>query len=81
MICLRHDTPREVGKDAARLAAMKLNLAIEGQGSARLVLSTGASQFETLEALVKADVDWSKVEMFHLISRNRTHMPGLTSDR
>ena len=66
MICLRHDTPREVGKDAARLAAMKLNLAIEGQGSARLVLSTGASQFETLEALVKADVDWSKVEMFHL---------------
>jgi glucosamine-6-phosphate deaminase len=31
-----------------------------------LVLSTGASQFETLDALVKSEVDWSKVEMFHL---------------
>ena len=66
MICLRHENAVEVGKDAARLAAMKLNLAIEGRGSARIILSTGASQFETLEALVKADVDWSKVEMFHL---------------
>lgn len=66
MICLRHENAVEVGKDAARLAVMKLKLAIEKQGSARIILSTGASQFETLEALVKADVDWSKVEMFHL---------------
>ena len=33
---------------------------------ARIVLSTGASQFEMFDALVKMKVDWSKVEMFHL---------------
>ena len=31
-----------------------------------MILSTGASQFETLARLVEEDVDWRKVEMFHL---------------
>ena len=66
MICLRHKDAVELGKDAARLAALKINAAIADQGSARIILSTGASQFETLEELVKKDIDWSKVEMFHL---------------
>ena len=66
MIVLRHETALELGKDASRLAALKINQAISDYGSARIILSTGASQFETLEALVKEDVDWSKVEMFHL---------------
>ena len=30
------------------------------------MLSTGASQFDTLKHLVEEKVDWSKVEMFHL---------------
>jgi glucosamine-6-phosphate deaminase len=30
------------------------------------VLSTGSSQFETLEALLKEDIDWKKIEIFHL---------------
>lgn len=55
-----------LGAKAAHLTAKKLNEAIERQGEARLVLSTGASQFTTLEALIQEDVDWSKVEMFHL---------------
>lgn len=55
-----------LGVAAAKLTAEKINEAIEKQGSARIVLSTGASQFETLEALLKENVDWSKVEMFHL---------------
>jgi glucosamine-6-phosphate deaminase len=59
-------TPEELGKNAAALAAKLLKEAIAAQGSARLILSTGASQFETLDALTKADVDWTKVEMFHL---------------
>ncbi len=56
----------ELGKEAATLVAKKLNEAIEEKGNARLLLSTGASQFDTLKALVKMDVNWSKVEMFHL---------------
>ncbi|MGI6562228.1 MAG: glucosamine-6-phosphate deaminase [Clostridia bacterium] len=58
--------PQELGKKAAKHTAELLNKAISEKGSARIVLSTGASQFDTLKELVKQDVDWSKVEMFHL---------------
>lgn len=56
----------ELGKSAAKLTAQLINEAIKEKGNARIVLSTGASQFDTIAALVNEDVDWSKVEMFHL---------------
>lgn len=59
-------TPEELGKEASKLTAYYLNQAIATQGYARLLVSTGSSQFETLSALTKEDVDWSKVTMFHL---------------
>ncbi|MFA6891943.1 MAG: 6-phosphogluconolactonase [Sphaerochaetaceae bacterium] len=59
-------TPEESGREAAVRIALELHKAIERQGFARLALSTGASQFDTLKALVKEPVDWSKVTMFHL---------------
>ena len=59
-------TPEELGRRAASEAAANLNEATRERGEARLLLSTGASQFTTLEALVREDVDWSKVDMFHL---------------
>ena len=59
-------TPEELGRRAAAKIAELLNDAIRQKGHARIILSTGASQFETLAALVGLDVDWSKVEMFHL---------------
>lgn len=55
-----------LGERAADFVADILKKCIAEKGSARIVLSTGASQFTTLEALVQKDVDWSKVEMFHL---------------
>ncbi|GLV54020.1 glucosamine-6-phosphate deaminase [Dictyobacter sp. S3.2.2.5] len=57
---------QELGRAAAALTANIINEQIAAKGKARLVLSTGASQFETLEALVKMDIEWEKVEMFHL---------------
>lgn len=57
---------QELGREAAAYAAQVLQERIRDKGKARLILSTGASQFETLESLLSADVDWSKVEMFHL---------------
>ncbi|MBQ2875807.1 MAG: 6-phosphogluconolactonase [Clostridia bacterium] len=60
------ETAQEVGAAAAKQAAAKLNATIAEKGSARLLLSTGASQFTFFENFVKEDVDWSKVEMFHL---------------
>ncbi len=58
--------PEELGKSAARETAAILRQVIAEKGNARIALSTGASQFDTIKALVKEDVDWSKVEMFHL---------------
>jgi glucosamine-6-phosphate deaminase len=60
------ENPQELGLQAARKIADLLREAIEAKGEARIILSTGASQFETMEALTQEDVDWSKVEMFHL---------------
>ncbi len=54
------------GANAAIFVAEKINEAIAEKGNARLLLSTGASQFEMFQALVKLDIDWTKVEMFHL---------------
>ena len=52
---------------AARHAARALGVAIRTRGSARIVAATGASQFDFLEALTAApDIDWTRVEMFHL---------------
>lgn len=56
----------ELGRSAADYTAALLKRAIAEKGSARIALSTGASQFDTLAALVQEDVDWNKVEMFHL---------------
>jgi glucosamine-6-phosphate deaminase len=56
----------ELGKNAAVFAARILNQAIREKNNARLLLSTGASQFDALKALTAEDIDWSKVEMFHL---------------
>ncbi|MBO5007352.1 MAG: 6-phosphogluconolactonase [Clostridia bacterium] len=58
---------RALGKSAAAHVAQRLKECIEKNGVARIALSTGASQFDTIDALTKAEgVDWSKVEMFHL---------------
>lgn len=59
-------TPQEMGRKASRLIAHYINAALAAKGHARIVLSTGASQFEMFGFLVQEDVDWSKVEMFHL---------------
>ena len=56
----------EMGALAATQAAKVVNEAIEEQGYARILLSTGASQFPFFSEFVKQDIDWSKVEMFHL---------------
>lgn len=55
-----------LGEAAAAEIASRLGAVISANGYARIVLSTGASQFDMFEALIKKDVDWTKVEMFHL---------------
>jgi glucosamine-6-phosphate deaminase len=56
----------ELGKSAAKFAAEIINKAVNLNGEARMVVSTGSSQFEMFRALVKERVDWTKVTVFHL---------------
>ena len=60
------DNPIELGKSAGRTAAQLIRTAIEKNGKANIILATGSSQFETLSQLIKENIDWSKVVMFHL---------------
>jgi glucosamine-6-phosphate deaminase len=51
---------------AADYAASVIREAIAKQGTARIVAATAASQLEFLDALLAQDMDWQKVEVFHL---------------
>lgn len=60
------ENANELGAAAAKSAADYLKDVIGKNGYARIVVSTGASQLPMFERLVEENVDWSKVEMFHL---------------
>ncbi|MCS0502849.1 glucosamine-6-phosphate deaminase [Ancylobacter mangrovi] len=68
MIDVRYfETKQESGSAAAALGAEAIRQTIAARGSANIVIATGASQFEMLEALVAAEgIDWSRVTAFHL---------------
>ncbi|MBZ5858262.1 glucosamine-6-phosphate deaminase [Flavihumibacter profundi] len=59
--------PKELGKAAGAAAAQLIRDAIRRNGTANIILATGASQFETLNQLIsEKDIEWNKVTMFHL---------------
>ncbi len=61
-----HDK-QTLGASAAEHAAGSMRRAIQRRGKARIIAATGVAQFEFLEVLTGLpDIDWSKVEMFHL---------------
>jgi len=56
-----------LARAAAEQAATTIRHSISVRGCTRIVVATGASQFEFLEQLTRApDIDWKNVEMFHL---------------
>ncbi len=56
----------ESGFRAAHDGAASIRAAIAENGAANIIVATGASQFEMLAALVREDLDWSRVTGFHL---------------
>ncbi len=60
-----HSTPGELGRAAAALAE-KLICNYSADRRVNIILATGASQFEVLNQLVRAEIPWDKVNMFHL---------------
>lgn len=61
-----YDGPLAMGSAAADFVQKKLATAIAENGSANLILATGASQFSFLEALKVREIDWEKITVFHL---------------
>ena len=60
------DIKQAMGQAAAQACYEKISQAIQKKGSANIILATGMSQFEMLENLVKKQIGWPKVTMFHL---------------
>ena len=56
----------KLGEAAAKDAASIIQQAIADRDAAYVIAATGASQFEFLDALVRKEIDWSKVVFFHL---------------
>ena len=66
MILRVFDDKSVLGEAAAAQAEAAIRRALEERGSARIIAATGASQFEFLEALTQARLDWERIEIFHL---------------
>jgi glucosamine-6-phosphate deaminase len=61
------DSKTAMGKRAAAEGAERIRKAIAARGSANIIVATGASQFEMLEALVsEPGINWNLVTGFHL---------------
>lgn len=65
-ICVYEDA-KDLGLHAAEVGAKRIRQALQKQTDVSIILATGASQFTMLEALLQApDIDWGRVEIFHL---------------
>jgi glucosamine-6-phosphate deaminase len=61
-----HPSGQQAGIAAAETTTRLINQAIQQNGSAAIILATGASQFAMLEHLVQQTIDWQSVTAFHL---------------
>lgn len=70
-------TKAELGHKAAEEGAAVIRQALQEKPEATIIVATGASQFEMLEALVAArEIAWDRVTIFHLdeyVGLSETH--------
>lgn len=67
MKIVQQPTRADLGPIAAAAGAQLVRDAIAARGTANIIVATGSSQFEMLDALAKApDIRWDKVAAFHL---------------
>ncbi len=59
-------TASEMGMMAAVAVAARLARAVEQRGCAGLILGTGASQYPLHDALLGLNIDWTRINLFHL---------------
>ncbi len=56
----------ELSQNAARLATKYIDSLLAQQETVSVVLATGNSQLQFLDALVTSNLDWSRIVLFHL---------------
>jgi glucosamine-6-phosphate deaminase len=61
-----HPSKDELGAAAARRAADRVRQAIADRGRARLIIGTGPSQNEVIASFMASEIDWPRVEAFHM---------------
>lgn len=61
-----YDTRAEMGSAAGKAAARAINEVIAEKGSANVIFAAAPSQNEALTALLKEEVDFSKVHAYHM---------------
>jgi len=64
-VCI-YDNRAQMGAAAAADGAVALRRVIEEKGSANVMFAAAFSQAELLEGLIASDVDWTKVNAFHM---------------
>ena len=60
------ESKAEMGSAAAQAGGDKLRNALSLKGEAAFIVATGASQFEMLDSLARQDLDWARLDGFHL---------------
>lgn len=60
------ESKAEMGSAAAQAGGDKLRNALSLKGEAAFIVATGASQFEMLDSLDRQDLDWARLDGFHL---------------
>jgi glucosamine-6-phosphate deaminase len=61
-----YETESRAGEAAADHVTNLLKSTLAEKGKVNLILATGTSQLSFLEALIKKDIDWGKITVFHL---------------
>ncbi len=59
-------TAEELGQVAAKEASAVIQAALQERNEACLIVATGTSQFQLLDALVEHPIEWSRTVFFHL---------------
>ena len=60
------ENPVKLGEDASKQAIGIMKSALSKQDEISIILATGTSQFETILGLTNSDLNWSKINVFHL---------------
>jgi glucosamine-6-phosphate deaminase len=61
-----YESREQLGADAAKIAAEHIGSLLTKQEQVNIVFAAAASQNEFLDALVKENIDWSRVNAFHM---------------